>query len=77
MREFPRAVFTAPGPNACQGGSYGSELVRDEKEMKAALEAGFFETLPEALEAEKAAKAPKAEAPKPALAKEPKTPKGE
>lgn len=51
MREFPRNVFTSPGKNTCQGGSYGSELVQNEKEMTAALGAGFFETIPEALEA--------------------------
>lgn len=59
MKEYPRYVFTAPGPVGCQGGSYGSELVQDAKEHDAALEAGFFDSIPEALEAAKTPKEPK------------------
>jgi hypothetical protein len=49
MKDFPRFVFTSPGPCACQGGTYGAELVQNEKELDAAISAGFFETVPEAL----------------------------
>ena len=47
--DFPRFVFTSPGSETCQGGTYGSELVADQSEYDAAIEAGFFGTLPEAL----------------------------
>lgn len=49
MKDFPRFVFTSPGPCSCQGGTYGAELVQNEKELDAAISAGFFETVPEAL----------------------------
>ena len=62
MKDFPRFVFTSPGPCACQGGTYGAELVQNEKEFEAALSAGFFETVPEAL-AGIAKTAPEDEAP--------------
>lgn len=51
--DFPRLVYTSPGPADCQGGTYGYEKVEDEKEFKAAIAAGFFETVPEALAAKK------------------------
>lgn len=53
MKDFPRFVFTSPGMNVCNGGTYGEEIVQNEKDMASALEAGFYETLPEALEAVK------------------------
>jgi hypothetical protein len=60
MKEFPRFVFTSPGNCNCLGGTYGYELVQDETELKAALDAGFFETVPEALNPpKKVEKAPK------------------
>jgi hypothetical protein len=62
MKDFPRFVFTSPGPCACQGGTYGAELVQNEKELDAAISAGFFETVPEAL-AGIATTAPEDEAP--------------
>jgi hypothetical protein len=49
LMDFPRAVYTSPGPNKCQGGTFGAEVVKDKGEMDAALKAGFFATLPEAL----------------------------
>jgi hypothetical protein len=55
--DFPRLVFTSPGPNSCNGGTYGYELVKDEGEYESALKAGFFGSVPEAL-SKKAAKAP-------------------
>jgi hypothetical protein len=47
--DYPRFVFTAPGPTVCQGGSYGTELVKNDDELAAAIDAGFFMTIPEAL----------------------------
>jgi hypothetical protein len=54
--EYPRFVFISPGANKCQGGTYDHEVVKDEKEHKAALSAGFSDSVPDALEAGKAAK---------------------
>lgn len=54
--EYPRFVFIAPGVNKCQGGTYGNELVQDEKEHKAALDVGYSDSIPEAFEAMSAAK---------------------
>jgi hypothetical protein len=51
--QYPRFVFTSPGPVSCQGGTYGQELVYSREEHQNALDAGFFATLPEALEAAK------------------------
>ena len=48
--EYPRFVFISPGSNKCNGGTYDHEVVKDDKEHKAALEAGFSDTVPEALE---------------------------
>ena len=48
--EFPRYVFTSPGPEKIPGGSYGTELVNDQDEFDDAIAAGFFATMPEALE---------------------------
>jgi hypothetical protein len=58
--DFPRFVFTSPGPHPCNGGTYGYELVKDEKEYESALKAGFFASVQEALE--KKAAEPKQEA---------------
>ena len=49
--EYPRLVFISPGALTCNGGTYDHEIVQDEKNHKAALAAGFFDTVPEALEA--------------------------
>jgi len=54
--EYPRFVFISPGSNKCNGGTYDHELVKDEKEHKAAISAGFSDTVPEALEAMAAVK---------------------
>lgn len=48
--DYPRFVYISPGVNKCQGGTYDHELVQNEKEHKAALAAGFSDTLPDALE---------------------------
>lgn len=48
--DYPRLVFISPGKNACNGGTYDHEIVRDEKEHKAAISAGFSDSVPEALE---------------------------
>ncbi len=54
--DYPRFVYISPGTNKCQGGSFDCELVRDEKEHKAAISAGFSDSVPEALEAVEAVK---------------------
>lgn len=48
--DFPRFVFKDKGPLQRQGGSYSETLVLNQSEMDAALLAGWFATLPEALE---------------------------
>lgn len=48
--EYPRFVFISPGKNKCAGGTYDHELVRDASEHKAALEAGYSDSIPDALE---------------------------
>ncbi len=49
--EYPRFVFISPGAQKCNGGTYDHEIVKDEKEHKAALAAGFSDSVPDALEA--------------------------
>jgi hypothetical protein len=49
--DYPRFVFISPGKNTCNGGTYGHEVVQDAKEHKAALEAGYSDSVPEALAA--------------------------
>jgi len=48
--EYPRFVYISPGSNKCNGGSFDCELVQDEKEHKAAISAGFSDSVPDALE---------------------------
>jgi len=48
--EFPRFVFKDHGPHQRAGGSYDHALVESQAEFDAALKAGWFATLPEALE---------------------------
>ena len=54
--EYPRFVYISPGETKCVGGTFGYDLVKDEIEHKAALFAGFSDSVPEALEAAKAVK---------------------
>ena len=49
--EYPRFVFISPGRNKCAGGTYDHELVLNIIEHKAAIDAGFSDSVPEALEA--------------------------
>lgn len=51
--EYPRFVFISPGPNKCNGGTYGHEIVQNENEHKAAIEAGFSDSVTDALESSK------------------------
>lgn len=39
--DFPRYVFTSEGDQKCKLGTYGTEIVEDEAEFKAALKAGY------------------------------------
>ena len=48
--EYPRFVYISPGANKCEGGTFDCELVREEREHKAAVSAGFSDSVPEALE---------------------------
>jgi hypothetical protein len=54
--DYPRLVFICPGANKCNGGTYDHELVKDAIEHKAAISAGFSDTVTEALEAMAAVK---------------------
>ena len=47
--EYPRFVFISPGCNKCNGGTYDHEVVKNASEHKAALDAGFSDSIPEAL----------------------------
>lgn len=66
--DFPRHVYTVPGPNSgvgfLPGYTWGSEIVNDEDEGNAALEAGFANTPQGAVDLYEKAKEPKAEKPK-------------
>lgn len=54
--EYPRLVYISPGAHKCNGGTYGYELVVNASEHKAALDAGFSDSVPEALESAASAK---------------------
>ena len=54
MEEFPRFVFMDGGPIQRHGGTFSQALVENQEEMDAALKAGWFATLPEAIEGAKA-----------------------
>jgi hypothetical protein len=54
--DYPRFVFICPGANKCQGGTYDHEVVNNASEHKAAIDAGFSDSVPDALEAAKIAK---------------------
>ena len=48
--EFPRLVYKCPGPYARQGGAYDHAVVNDADEHASQISAGWFNTLPEAIE---------------------------
>lgn len=48
--EFPRLVYKCPGPHSRQGGTYDYAVVNNEGEHAAQLEAGWFNSMPEAIE---------------------------
>ena len=49
--EFPRSVFRSPGKHdAGHGNTFDYSIVDDEEEFKGALAAGFWESVPEAIE---------------------------
>jgi len=54
--DYPRFVFISPGANKCNGGTYDHEVVHNASEHKAAIEAGFSDSVPEALDAGNIAK---------------------
>lgn len=51
--DFPRYVFTSPGPEKVKEGSYGTRLVSDENEYESAIKAGFCFTMMEAINGDK------------------------
>lgn len=52
--EYPRLVFKCPGPYARQGGTYDHAVVNDAGEHASQIGAGWFNTLPEAIEGKSA-----------------------
>jgi hypothetical protein len=54
--DYPRFVYISPGAQKCNGGTYDHEVVKDESEHKAALSAGFSDSVPDALESADVAK---------------------
>ena len=47
--EFPTLLYRCPGMHQCEGGSFSTLQVQDDKESATALKAGWCETLPEAM----------------------------
>lgn len=70
--EYPRFVFISPGSTKCNGGTCDHELVQNEKEHKAALDAGFSDTVSDALESSKSVKAEMVSDDKPKRGRKPK-----
>lgn len=54
----PRLVYRNNGPHLRPGGSFDYKLVSDEADHSEALESGWFDTLPEALDANPETAAP-------------------
>lgn len=48
--QFPTIVYRCPGPHSIKGGSYDYLGVKDQAGLDDALKAGWFKTMPEALE---------------------------
>ena len=65
--EFPRLVYKNHGPHQRPGGSYDHAPVESQTEMDAALSAGWFATLPEAIETKPVIALPPPALPPPAL----------
>lgn len=49
--QFPTLVYRCPGAHQRTGGTYGYLPVQDEEERDKALSGGWFNSLPEAIEA--------------------------
>lgn len=47
---FPRLVFKCPGLFQCQGGTYDHKAVEDHAQFDEAITAGWFATIPHALD---------------------------
>jgi len=58
--DFPRYVFTGEGEEKCKLGTYGTALVESKEEFKAAIEAGYKETVTDLFKKEVEAKKAKA-----------------
>lgn len=50
MLIFPTLVYQCPGIHQCAGGTYGYRQVKNPKELADAFDAGWFATLPEAID---------------------------
>lgn len=48
---FPSFVYRCPGNHQCNGGTYSYKPVNDYDELGEAIKSGWYETLPEAMEA--------------------------
>jgi hypothetical protein len=55
MDQFPQMLYKAGGPEQLHGGSFSTLAVHNADEHAAALDDGWCETTPQALEAQKAA----------------------
>ena len=62
--EYPRFVFISPGAQKCNGGTYDHEIVQNEAEHKAAIDAGFSDSVPDALESVETIKVKRGRPPK-------------
>lgn len=49
MEKYQDMVYKCPGPHSRAGGTYDTKGVNSKEEHEAALEAGWFNTLPEAV----------------------------
>lgn len=47
--QYPNIVYRCPGQHACQGGTYSYKQVLSDEDLQAAIHAGWFKTLPEAM----------------------------
>jgi hypothetical protein len=47
---FPTLVYKCPGDHKCPGGTFGTQQVKNEEDLKVFLKDGYYATLPEAIE---------------------------
>jgi len=59
--QFPTLVYKGHGPHSRAGGTYDYTAANDQEELEAKLADGWFQTLPEAIEAHDKPAAPKSD----------------